>query len=582
MKSATISVHHESHSRSARHEFARRLGALHRAAGAPSLRNVAMLAQQRAEEGSGQGRSALASAQRISDWMSGRNVPAKFESLLPVLQVLHARARRRGGTPGEAAHLRAWRSLWAAARTAPIGEPVVPAAQLYPDSGAYREEHESVFFGRQRALAALLELVRASASPHRSADLVVLTGASGIGKSSLLRAGLLAVLATETDRWTTAITNPSADPERTLARILTDTADFADNADEDTRIQPDRRPLLIVDQFEELFDPSVEPAARERFLLSLKRLCAVGSVVVAVRSDHLADCAQYPWLAHAIQHNSFTLNPMTRQELTSAITGPPRTRGVTVDPGVVELLLTALETPRYPTDRQHADPGALPVLHATMRSMWSRHTDNRLDVTGYRRVGGPERTVRTVAEQAWTRLTPDQQADARQLLLALVTVHRDGSVTRRRLAGAELRRIAGQTVSGVRLVDRLVRERLITVDYRHATLVHDTLLGWERLSGWISEHRAALLWRHRIEDDAAEWDAADRDSGLLYRSIRLTSAVRHASPALSAVATEFLRACARAELASPEVREELSHEPTEAGAPSPTRPPRGTSEFIRS
>ncbi|MBF6171644.1 ATP-binding protein [Nocardia blacklockiae] len=581
MKSATTNASQPSHGRSPRQEFARRLSALHRAAGAPSLRNVAMLAQQRGDEVTGKGRSALASAQRISDWMSGRNVPAKFESLLPVLQVLAARARRRSGAPGETVNLRAWRALWAAARTAPTGPSAGPAAQLYPEQGTYLREHETVFFGRQRALASLLELVRASASPHRAADLVVLTGASGIGKSSLLRAGVLAVLGAETERWSTAITTPSTSATHTLNRIFSDIADFVDNAGGDARVQPDRRPLLVVDQFEELFDPGVEPAVRESFLLSLKRLCTVGSVIVAVRSDHLAECAQYPWLAHAIQHNSFTLNPMTRQELTSAIVGPPRTRGVTVDPGVVELLLTALETPRYSVDRQNADPGVLPVLHATMRSMWSCHSENRLEVADYRRVGGPERTVRALAEQAWARLSPDEQADARQILLALVTVHRDGSVTRRRLAGAELRRIAGQTPSGAKLADRLVRARLVTVDYKHATLVHETLLGWERLAGWISEHRTALLWRHRIEDDATEWDAADRDPGLLYRSVRLTSAVRHASPALSAVATDFLRASARAELSSPETREGLSTEPPDPNGPS-ARPPRGPSEYIRS
>ncbi len=517
-----------------------------------------MLVQQRADDGGAQGRSALASAQRISDWMSGRNVPAKFESLLPVLQVLTARARRRTGTAGEPTDLRAWRSLWLTARNAPLtrSAAVLP---LYPQDGVYSEEHGEIFCGRHRAVTALLELVRASASPHRSADVIVLTGASRIGKSSLLRAGVLPVLAAESERWMIATLTPGVDPARKLAQLLSGTGTFASPEGLGaTAARADKRPLLVIDQFEELFGEGTEPAAREAFLLSLKQLSTSGSVVISVRSDHLPDCAQYPWLAHAIQHNSFTLNPMTRQELTSAIVGPPRTHGVTVDAAVVELLLTALETPRYGIERQNADAGVLSVLHATMLSMWSCHTEDRMDITHYRRIGGPERTVRTIAERAWTDLTQDQRSDARQILLALVTVHRDGSVMRRRLPGTELRRIAGQTSSGQALVDRLVQARLITVDYKHAALIHDTLLGWDRLAGWISEHRTALLWRHRIEDDAAEWDTADRDPGLLYRSVRLATAVRHATPALSAVATEFLRASARAELAAPEARHEMS------------------------
>ncbi|WP_280269563.1 AAA family ATPase [Nocardia wallacei] len=553
MKSAATEVEHADTGGSARQEFARQLSALHRAAGAPSLRKVAMLAQQRADEGGGKGRSALASAQRISDWMSGRNVPAKFESLLPVLQVLNARARRRAGASGTTADLRAWRPLWAAARTAPVGR-LTGTAPLYPGNGVYAQEHEAIFFGRQRALAALLELVRASASPHRSADVVVLTGASGVGKSSLLHAGLIPVLAAESGRWRVATMTPGPDRAHVLAQILSAGEDSASSNNHDAMsAQPSRRPLVVIDQFEKMFDGSVEPTAREDFLISLKQLCTNASVVISVRSDRLADCAQYPWLAHAIQHNGFRLNPMTRQELVSAIAGPPRTRGVAIEPGVVELLLNSLDATRPTVDRQQADPGVLAILHATMRSMWWCHTDERLSVADYRRIGGIEQTMRGIAEAAWAQLDPDAQTDARQILLALVTVHRDGTVDRRRLPGAELRRIATGTSSGEELVERLVLARLITIDYKHAVLVHDTLLCWDRLNAWISENRTALVWRHRIEEDAAEWDTADRDAGLLYRSVRLTAAVRHADPTLSAFATEFLRASARAELAAPEM-----------------------------
>ena len=121
---------------STRHEFAGRLAALHRAAGAPSLRNIAMQVQRRANEVGGQTPPALASAQRISDWLSGRNVPARFESLLPVLQVLNARATRRMGTAAEAIDMRAWRMLWTAARSAPADTTGTPAqSRTTPPNG---------------------------------------------------------------------------------------------------------------------------------------------------------------------------------------------------------------------------------------------------------------------------------------------------------------------------------------------------------------------------------------------------------------------------------------------------------------
>ncbi|MBF6332541.1 ATP-binding protein [Nocardia transvalensis] len=509
---------------------------MHRAAGAPSLRNVAMLAQQRGAIGEGQGRSALASAQRVSDWMSGRNVPARFESLLPVLQVLAARARRRAGTPGETLDLRAWRALWLAARSAPAALPETIARPPYPDADGGYGDHEPVLFGRRRQVVCLLEMIRKSADPDRAADVIVLTGASGVGKTALLRGGVVPALNAEAGRWAVTVVALGRDPLRALQKITDETTDSGGS----------ERLLLIVDQFEQLFRPEVDAADRETFLLGLKRLSAIGSVLVSVRCTHLVDCSRYSWLANAVQHNGFRLNPMRRQELVSAIAGPPRSRGVTVDPGVVELIVTALDMSRPTLTRSAAEAGALPVLAATMRSLWTHHSGSRLDVAGYRRVGGVAGVVTRLAEQTWEGLRAGEQVDARRLLLALLTVHRDGTVVRRRLTLADLERIAARP--GADLFERLVSARLITVESRHACLAHDSLLEWDRLRGWVAEHRELLIWRDRIEADAAEWETADRDPGLLYRSIRLTTAIHHADPALSPLATEFLRACARAEL----------------------------------
>jgi hypothetical protein len=162
----------------------------------------------------------------------------------------------------------------------------------------------------------------------------------------------------------------------------------------------------------------------------------------------------------------------------------------------------------------------------------------------------------------WATLSRAEQFDAQQLLLILITVHRDG-VLPRRAPLAELRRIADHSTTGPVLVERLVRARLIRLEPRHASLIHDALLRWDRLRGWIAENRSMLFWRQRIEEDAAEWDCARRDPGLLYRSIRLTTAINHADPALSPVATEFLRTSVR--LCPPT--------PTAPQAPPPHHPP---------
>ncbi|WP_327096035.1 ATP-binding protein [Nocardia vinacea] len=549
---STDTAQYANRGRPERGEFARQLSALHRDAGAPSLRHVATLAQQRARNTEGEGRSALATAQRISDWMNGRNVPARFESLVPVLHVLGARARRRAGTPPETVSLQAWRSLWAAARRAPAVSDATTQPP-YPNADGFSEGHEAAFFGRQRAIGSILEMVRASASSQRNAGAIVLTGASGIGKTALLQAGVIPAMSAESTRWRVVVTTPDRNPLCSLARTFCATECFSTpepDLDAVRRWAGDRRLLLIVDQFEQLYRPDVDATVRERFLIWLKQVSTIGSVLVAVRSDQLTSCSQPPWLAHSIQHNSFTLNPPDRQELMSAIVGPPRTRGVTVDPAAAELLITELEGSRPASDDPTAGVGVLPLLSATMRSMWAGHSGRRLDLAAYHRVGGVAGVVGRIAEQTWEALTSTEQLDARHILLALVTVHRDGTITRCRTSNAELAHIAARTSTGPDIVHRLVQARLINLESDYACLVHDALLKWDRLYGWITERRSQLIWRQRIEDDAAEWDAADRDPGLLYRSVRLKTAIRYADPTTNTLATTFLRASARAELAA--------------------------------
>lgn len=101
----------------ARQEFAQRFDDLYRAAGSPSLRGIAVAAKQRMRPDERSGGPSTVSAQRISDWKAGRNVPARFETLRAVLVVLGLRARRKGAAAPELLDLRSWRRLWDTARS---------------------------------------------------------------------------------------------------------------------------------------------------------------------------------------------------------------------------------------------------------------------------------------------------------------------------------------------------------------------------------------------------------------------------------------------------------------------------------
>ncbi|MDO0926843.1 WD40 repeat domain-containing protein [Streptomyces sp. TG1A-8] len=191
----------------ARTAFAERLALLYKEAGNPPLKSVseAVVRLQRVDE---RGRPVRVSAQRISDWRRAKNVPAQFAALAAVLQILIPEARRARPAPvsGGLYDLAQWQRLWERALADPVGErpaPVPaeedrqPPAQAPPVAGGvcpyrglapYRREDARWFFGRERSTDALVAQLRAAAG---TGGLVMLVGASGAGKSSLLNAGLV-------------------------------------------------------------------------------------------------------------------------------------------------------------------------------------------------------------------------------------------------------------------------------------------------------------------------------------------------------------------------------------------------------
>lgn len=182
----------------ARTAFAERLALLYREAGNPPLKRVSegVGRLQRVDE---RGRPVRVSAQRISDWRRARNVPAQFTALAAVLHILIPEARRLSPTPVSAGlyDLGQWQRLWERALAPDEDEgpqPEAPAGVCpYRGLASYRQEDARWFFGRERSTKALVELLR-SASETGTGGLVMLVGASGAGKSSLLNAGLVTAL----------------------------------------------------------------------------------------------------------------------------------------------------------------------------------------------------------------------------------------------------------------------------------------------------------------------------------------------------------------------------------------------------
>jgi len=559
-----------------RGQFAERFALLYAEAGEPPLKRVTE-SVARARKVDERGRPVRVPAQRVSDWRRGRNVPARFSALQAVLEVLVGEARKLRATPVVEGlyDLTDWRQLWEQALASPVtseeeGAPAEPAAE---DSGAcpyrglavFRQEDAGWFYGRERSTAALVSRL---ASAVRTGGIVMLVGASGAGKSSLMRAGLGPAVqegALGPGEWPTVVLTPTVDPLKELVRLVPELAEALDDGcadyDEDKFTAKVReavaaygervagagaRPVLMVDQFEETFTLADDEQRRGLFVAALHAACTgegQALVVLGVRADFYGRCLDYRELAEALQDRQMVLGAMTVAELREAVARPARAVGLTLEAGLVDLMLSDLGVNTTRNGQGTYDAGALPLLSHALLATWQRRQAGRMTVAGYRAAGGIQGAVAATAERAWADLDPAGQAAARPVLLRLVRVGEDTQDTRRRSSRQELLEQAISPAPAEEALEVLARARLITLDAGIVEITHEALLqAWPRLRGWIDRDRAGNLLRQRLEEDAESWEAEHRDTTLLYRGGRLEAAQQWARTADPGVLTTVAKA----------------------------------------
>jgi len=595
-----------------RERFAERFALLYAEAGNPPLKRVTE-SVLRAREVDERGRPVQVPAQRISDWRRGRNVPARFAGLAAVLRVLIGEARKRRRDPVLAGlyDLDAWQQLWQDALASPLaagdGEgasgvagALAAEAQAVEGDGvcpyrglaAFRQIDMSWFFGREQSTEQLLDRLRQAAT---DGGFVVLVGASGAGKSSLLRAGLGPVLAAGTVSgaqdvdWPIVALTPSREPLAELAEQLTElkaplhsaaalleagddpaTDEFAAAVQAAVRAYAERYGgegagvVLVVDQFEELFTLCPDEDVRLLFLRALHAACTPGPgepapalVVLGVRADFYDRCLGYPEIVDATQGRQLALGAMTAQGLSDAVVRPAKAVGLQLERGLVDLMLTDIGARLHGSKARVAssgyDAGALPLLSHALLATWQRRTGGKLTIAGYRAAGGIHGAVAATAERTWESLDDAEKAAAQRILLHLVQVGETTRDVRRRSTRTELIAGAGDgdaVRAGERALEVLAAARLVTLDADAVEISHEALLeAWPRLRSWIDDNRAGNLLRQRLEADAAVWDAQERDPSLLYRGARLASTARLSDDPraieTTPVARDFLSASAR-------------------------------------
>ncbi|MEU6665915.1 helix-turn-helix domain-containing protein [Streptomyces sp. NPDC046727] len=435
------------------------------------------------------------------------------------------------------------------------GNDVTGAACPYPGLSPYTAQDAGRFFGRERATAALVERVfaRVGAGP------LLLVAPSGAGKSSLLNAGLVPALRRSggfpmagADRWPVVTLTPTAHP---LDELLERTAKALDGDLDLTAAQLGERPeallgavrsraeatpagrrppppprlVLLVDQFEELFTLCLDEAEQRAFA---RVLCALAApppspahdpavVVLGVRADFSGRCLDLPELAPLFADGLYVLPPMTTAELRESITRPAELAGVTLDPGLVPVLLRDAGLTGEAGTRG-VPSGALPLVSHALLATWRHREAGTLTVAGYESTGGIQGAVARTAEDAFAQLYPAEQQTIRRILSRLVQVSDGTGATRRRVGRTALTtQLAGAEGAGTAL-DVFVRARLVTVDSDSVEIAHEALLhSWPRLRTWISADRAGLLVRQQLAHAAAEWERESRDPSALYRGTRL-------------------------------------------------------------
>lgn len=599
----------------ARTAFAERLALLYKEAGNPPLQRVAkaVVRQQRVDE---RGRTVRVSAQRISDWRRAKNVPAQFAALSAVLHVLIPEARREQPTPVSPGlyDMAQWQLLWERAVADPVSGRAAPASAEdeerlqgegptavhgvcpYRGLASYRRQDARWFFGRERSTNALVAQLRAA---EKTGGLVMLVGASGAGKSSLLNAGLVpslqsGALSDEGSQIGPVVQLvPGSDPLAELTRQIPELA-HATSAVEETasegrsttrfahavresvaawarrQTSSGARPVVIVDQFEETFTLCSDEASKRTFIQVLQAACTPGDagdagdasdardardaggpapalVVLGIRADFYEQCLRYPELADALQHRHMVLGPLTTAELREAVTGPAKAVGLELEPGLAELIVREVSTDG---PRGTHDAGVLPLLSHALLATWQRRKTGRLTLAGYRAAGGIQGAVAASAERAWSDLDPAARTAARLLLLRLVRLGEDTQATRRRGARRQLAEESTDPGKTEESLEALVRARLVTLDAETVEITHEALLhAWPRLRDWIDEDRNDNLLRQRLEEDGRTWEDAGRDTSLLYRGSRLEQARAWRKTAggtfLTRGAVEFLAASAK-------------------------------------
>ena len=436
---------------------------------------------------------------------------------------------------------------------------------------SFREDDAPYFFGRETESQELAALVK----EHRS---VLLVGASGSGKSSIVNAGLLPVLRSAPDGavWMVLTLRPEADPLASLARSIASVQREQSNA-ANIEIEAGRlrrhmaedpvssrgmfarliaehvvrtpqagqiaptHVLVIVDQLEELFTLVDDEAVRLRFVEELAAAASATTLPIHVlagfRADYYHRLTQVPLLNQLFRKGQLNVGAMEPAALRRVVEQPAAKAGLRFEEGLIRTIL----------DDMRGGGDALPLLEFLLDQLWQAARPDRsriLTREHYERVGGVQGAIARYADEVYLSLPEADQDQLHTLLVSrLVRVGDEELDSRKPLVG-----LAALPVAERRLIELLATKRLLTVSDDRAELVHEALLRkWDRFKRWIDTERQDLQFRDRLEEDAKSWTANKESSQFLLAegTARAAEDLRQRKPYLLAGDTSVAKLVAR-------------------------------------
>ena len=368
---------------------------------------------------------------------------------------------------------------------------------------------KGVFFGRDDDKQRLTAMIRKQ-------PVVVVVGPSGVGKSSLVQAGVVPVLCQQ-HRWSVALVRPGLDLWLRLAEGLISARDGVpvEHVGEEptenlvARLRgeglgflarylrsKDRDLLVVVDQFEELLATGGHPDQGLIDLLLPPPDAAekAARVVLTLRTDFLPALQSVPGVQ--LNGRMYFVSPLTPNQMQVAVERPAEVQGVSFDPGVAEEIV------------RDAAGGALPLLEFTLTRLWETQRHKKLTLENYNAMGRIAGALDQVADEQVARLTDTAADRLDQVLIRLVRVVPDasGPATRQRVLRRDV------TDEEWQVLQRLADARLTSIatdraDNQYAELAHESLItAWQRLRNLVAENTEFLTWLARIRQRVAEAD----------------------------------------------------------------------------